>query len=229
MLPKLILLPGLHGTGDLFKPLLAVIPLQVGTRVIEHPTDRICGYEALYQLLGQQLRDEQDMVLVGESFSGALALQFAAAHPSRVRAVVLCASFVAPPVPRVLCYLATPLALLGVPIPSVAVRVFLSGHGAPRGVVRELKRTVRLVEPRVLAHRVRSAAWIDAADVLKRCPVPILCLAGTRDRLIGRRSIKKIRIARPDVTIKMIDGPHLLLQTNPSEAWQEICAFLKLL
>ena len=229
MASKLILLPGLHGTGDLFKPLLDVIPPQVATRIIAHPTDRVCGYKALFQLVEAQLQEESDMVLLGESFSGPLALKLAVAHPMRVRAVVLCASFVAPPVPRILCYLATPLALLGVPLPSLAVRVFLSGHHAPRAVVLDLKRTVRRVQPHVLAHRVRTAAWINAVAALQQCPVPILCLAGTRDRLIGARSINKIRRTRPDVTVKTIDGPHLLLQVNPAEAWQEISAFLKLL
>ena len=39
------------------------------------------------------------MVLIAESFSGPLAIRFAAANPDRVRALILCASFIRLPKP----------------------------------------------------------------------------------------------------------------------------------
>ena len=223
----LILLPGLHGTADLFGPLLAAMPPDVRTRIVSHPSDRVCNYAELLRLMEAQLADEREVVLVAESFSGVLALQYAAAHSERVRAVVLCATFVSAPVPGILSYLATPLILARMPIPRVAIRAFLSGFRAPGSLISELKRTLKTVHPRVLAHRVRQAAWIDGHEALRKCAVPLLCLAGTRDRLIGSRSVRRIRRIRPDVTIKRLDGPHLLLQLKHVEVWHEINRFLK--
>src|SRR5690242_2545781 len=104
-MPTLVLLPGLHGTADLFGPLRAGISV----RTVEYPTDRSCSCAELLGMVEEQLRDVGEMVLIAESFSGGLALKFAAGHAGnagRVKGVVLCVSFVMPPVPRVLCYLA---------------------------------------------------------------------------------------------------------------------------
>ena len=224
--PTLVLMPGLHGTSHLFKPLQDVIPPQFKTRLIEYPTDECCNFAELYRRLEEQLHDQTDLVLLGESFSGPLAIRFAADHPEQVRALVLCCSFVGPPVPRLLCYLATPFILLRCPIPSIAIRMFLSGFRAPRELVRQTRRVISLNRPAVLAYRVRLAAWVNAADALKRCRIPILYLAGARDRLVGLRAARRIHRIRPDIPIHPLDAPHLLLQVRPPEAWHEISGFL---
>src|SRR4051794_28513543 len=108
-MPMLVLLPGLHGTSELFAPLRAEISAESAVRLIEYPLDRPSNYRELLVHTSHELRDVVDMILIAESFSGPLALQFAADHPARVRAVILCVSFVRPPVPRLLCYLASPI------------------------------------------------------------------------------------------------------------------------
>ena len=226
-LGKLILVPGLHGTAELFGPLLDVLPPELPRRAVAYPTDRALRYRALVELLAAQLADEREMVLVGESFSGAIALRLAAACPGRVRAVILCASFIMAPVPRILCYIGAPLALLRFPIPNLAVRVFLTGYSAPAGLVRDLQREVHRVSPHVLAQRVLLASTVRAAEPLRRCPVPILLLVATRDRLIGARGARRILRARPDVTVSSIDAPHLILQRRPAEAWRAMRQFLE--
>jgi pimeloyl-ACP methyl ester carboxylesterase len=226
--PTLILLPGLHGTRHLFTPLLEIVPPEISTRVIEHPTHECCTYTELFRRLESQLETEPRVVLLAESFSGPLAIQYAVKYPHKVHAVILCVSFAGPPVPRLLCYLATPVIWLRCPIPGIAIRTFLSGFRAPASLVRQTRHAIRQVHPRVLAHRVRQVAWINVADALKRCPVPILCLTAARDRLIGSRSTRKIRRLRPGISIQTIDAPHLLLQTQPAKVWQHIQSFLHL-
>jgi pimeloyl-ACP methyl ester carboxylesterase len=77
----------------------------------------------------------------------------------------------------------------------------------------------------VVAHRVMQVSWLDAREALRRCPVPILYLAGARDRLVGARGGRRVRRIRPDVRLRTIDGPHLLLQVKPMEAWREMRRF----
>jgi pimeloyl-ACP methyl ester carboxylesterase len=86
--PSLILLPGLDGTGDLFRPLLDVLPPGIDFLVVAYPADRPLTCDELLPILAEQIPPDRPLVLVAESFSGPLALRFAAAHPDRVRAVV---------------------------------------------------------------------------------------------------------------------------------------------
>jgi pimeloyl-ACP methyl ester carboxylesterase len=224
---RLILLPGLHGTAGLFGPLLEAIPTDVARRVVTHPTGEACSKERLLALMEEQLAGEDEMVLVGESFSGRLALEFARRHAERVRAVVLCVSFVRPPVPRMLCYLAVPLILMRFPIPGIAIRMFLSGFRARRDLVRQVRREVRANSVWVIARRVLQMAWVDARAELRDCPVPVLCVAGGRDRLVGGRSVRAMRKVRAGLEVRVVDGPHLLLQVRAPEVWGEIAGFLE--
>jgi pimeloyl-ACP methyl ester carboxylesterase len=225
--PTYLLLPGLHGTAALFEPLLKAMPTEVARRVIAYPTNKVRGYGALLRMIEERTRDLQEMVVIGESFSGALALRFAAAHSGRVKAVILCAGFIGPSVPRVLCYLGAPLALLQIPLPGVGIRSFVSGFKAPREVVRALRREFFSVQGHVVAHRILAVSALNAAEALRRCRVPILYLAGRRDRLVGTRGARRIKQIRPDVKVRMLDAPHLLLQVKPAEAWREISAFVE--
>src|SRR5690349_13526840 len=127
MAVTLVLMPGLHGTGELFGGLRAAIGEGWRVRVLAYPTDRVCSFADLMELIERELAGEEEVVLIAESFSGPLALRYANLYPGQVRGVVLCVSFVLPPVPRVLCYLATPCIWLRCPIPGVAIRTFLSG------------------------------------------------------------------------------------------------------
>jgi pimeloyl-ACP methyl ester carboxylesterase len=226
MTPTLVLLPGLHGTADLFGPLIGVIPPQHRTRIVTYPTDRALDYAACVDHVAAQMEGERDIVLIAESFSTAIALHLAARDSSHIRAVILCVGFVTTPVPRLLSYLATPFVLVNFPIPAFAVRYFLAGRGASRELLRQTRAAICSNKNRVLAHRVRLTASCNAKESLRNCKPPILYLAGDRDRLVGRRALRRILRVRRDITHQTLAGPHLLLQRSPAEAWRAIESFL---
>jgi len=223
---RFVLLPGLHGTADLFDRFIAAAPESACLRVVTYPTDRCLGWNQLHQHVASELAGEPPVVLIAESFGGPLALRFAADHPDEVRAVILCASFVSPPVPRPLCYLATPLIWTFFPIPGLAIRAFLSGMRADARLVTQVRQAIRANPPRVLAHRVRIAAGTNARNSLRKCQSPILYLAAAHDRLVGARSRRRIGRIRPAIETQFMETPHLLLQTRPEEAWRRIRQFL---
>jgi len=225
MMPTLILLPGLDGTGKLFRPLLEVIPQQIATRVIAYPADQVHSYDGLFRAIEEELQGEQAMILVAESFSGPLALRLAVAHPT-IRAVVLCASFVSSPVSRWPRPFVQPF-LFRLPMPAFVMRRFLLGPSAPDALVQEVRNAIRSVRPQVLAHRVREVLALDASAALERCPVPILYLRAVHDALVGPASFETIGAIRPDVTVSPVDGPHLLLQARPAAAWAVIMQSLE--
>lgn len=221
----LILLPGLDGTGDLFQALLRVIPSHLQTTVIHYPHDRFLAYDDLLRLVGDQLPKQGEMVLIAESFSGPLALRYAAMYPGRVLAVVLCASFICPPLPRWFRFLARPLALR-LPLPGFAVRKLLVGPSATTELVEAVKDAIRKVPPHVLAGRVREVLDVNCTEALRKCTAPILYLAASHDVLVRRSSADAIRAIRPDVQVRTIEGPHLILQREPAAAWREIESYV---
>jgi pimeloyl-ACP methyl ester carboxylesterase len=109
----------------------------------------------------------------------------------------------------------------------MAIRLFLAGNRAPRALVRNVRNSVFSVKSHVLAHRILVASTVAASKTLRQCPVPILYLIATRDRLVGARSARRIRRVRADISIQAIDAPHLLLQVQPQQAWQAIQQFLQ--
>ena len=223
---SLILLPGMDGTGLLFRPLLEVLPPDVSARVISYPADQALSYPDLLTAIEGELHSEAAMVLVAESFSGPLALRFAAAHPGRVRAVVLVGSFVSPPGPRWLRHLAWPV-LFRLPIPKAVVRLLILGQGAPESLLVEVKSVIRRVRPEVLAGRSRDIFSVDCAEALRQCAAPILYLAGRDDALVRPSAAAMIASIRPDVTVATLEGPHLLLQLAPQAVWRTIEEFLQ--
>lgn len=225
--PNLILLPGLHGTADLFYPLLDILPKDLAPRILPYPTDLCRSYDHHYRRVEKELAGESDILLFAESFSGPLAIRFATAHPERVRALVLCGTFVTHPVPRVLCYLAAIPIALHCLIPAFSIRMFLAGAGASAQLVSRTRRAVRSINPIVLIHRVQQAAWLDARPALRQCRVPTLVLAGTRDRLVGQRSVRRIKRVRPDIPVQYINGPHMLLESSAQEVWNAVAVFLQ--
>lgn len=223
--PTLVLLPGMDGTGRLFRGLIEVIPADWPTRVMSYPTQRMASYGEILQVVESELRDEGKMALVAESYSGPVALRYAAQHPERVVAVVLCASFVCPPAPRWLWWV-TGRWMFWCRPPQFALRRLLLGRDASDVLVSEVREAIAMVPAKVLARRLRDVLEVECADALRASKAPLMYLAGSRDVLVGRRAAAAIQRIRPDVEIRVIDGPHLLLQREAKAAWVAIEEFL---
>jgi len=221
-----LLLPGLDGTGRLFSRFLAEADGALDLRVLSYPPDRYLDYARLEKLVARQV-PKGPFALLGESFGGPLALRVAARAPAGLVAVVLAASFHRRPAAR-LFRAASPLgpAFFRLPLPAHAVRLLLAGHDAPDDLVEDVRGAVASVRWRVMAARAREALRVDATDTLRRCPVPLLFLGGKHDRLLRSALPIEIRTLRADAEIRMLEGPHLVLQRRSAEAMQIVREFL---
>lgn len=72
-------------------------PRTGGFDIIDYPLDRRLGYDALVAHVRGRLAGDR-FVVVGESFSGPVAIELAASHP-QVAGLVLAASFARHPLP----------------------------------------------------------------------------------------------------------------------------------
>ena len=81
MTPSLVLLPGLNGTGDLFAPLLAKLPDSLSATVVRYPAAEPLDYLGHEAIARAALPTDRPFVLLGESFSGPIAIRIAASAP----------------------------------------------------------------------------------------------------------------------------------------------------
>jgi pimeloyl-ACP methyl ester carboxylesterase len=105
------------------------------------------------------------------------------------------------------------------------VRVLLVGGDGSDELVRLVQGAVASVRGSVMAARAREALRVDVTAELLSCPVPVLFLGGKRDRLLRSGLPIEVRALRADVEIRMLDAPHLALQTHPDEAMRLLEGF----
>jgi len=216
----LILLPGLDGTGRLFTPLQKALDPHFETTVISYPTDRTLGYAALCERVGRKLPDRHHAI-VAESFSGPIALEIASRKPKGLKAVILSASFATNPRPALLSMLSLLFRswCLHLGIPVWLIRAFLLGNSASPELCHEIQDLLKIVDPNVIASRLREIVKVNAVAALKNCPVPIFYLNASDDRILGKGTLKGLVAERPDMRVIQVPGPHMLLQALP-----DVCA-----
>lgn len=222
----LVLLPGMDGTGFLFEPFVAALGQAYSVRIVRYPTDQTLDHDELDVIARAALPADEPFVLLGESFSGPLAISIAATNPRGLIGVILCASFVANPRPA-LAWLA-PLARIPFfkLMPTWLESVFLLhrfGNASTRALLRK---AIGAVDDRVFNARLRIIIDVDVTTALGRCRVPLLYMQPTNDWLVPPSSLEVVRKHYPAVEVAVIEGPHCLLLTSPEPAVAAVDAFL---
>src|ERR1700756_6048956 len=90
---KLVLLPGMYGTGELFKDFMSALPADFWSTALCYPNDVCLSYSDLLRLVQFSVEGSEPYVIVAESFSTPLAIQFAATNPPSLKGLVLSAGF----------------------------------------------------------------------------------------------------------------------------------------
>jgi pimeloyl-ACP methyl ester carboxylesterase len=220
---KLILLPGMDGTGALFADFIKALPDTVEPEVIAYPENEALSYRQLEALVTGKLPHGDDYVLLGESFSGPIGLSIAAKSPVGLRGLILCCTFAKSPRPL--------LARLGglLPVSAVPERLrntMLLGESGKSAAALSLSQVLQHIPDSVLKHRIHEVSVSNVDTLLGMIEMPVLYLRATQDRLIPRKTadmmIGKIKTG----AVIDIKGPHMLLQANPSDTSESVLSFL---
>jgi pimeloyl-[acyl-carrier protein] methyl ester esterase len=225
---KLVLLPGLDGTGNLFANFMSFLPKEIAAVCVRYPSDTDLDYNQLLSVVRTVTSDPVPFVLLAESFSTPLAIQFAATNPPNLRGLILCSGFATSPlrgVQRRIVFRAAPM-LMRLPLPDFLIRFLLVGHNASPALLHKVRSTIASVTSQVLANRLRQVLACDASKELAGINVPLLNLRGSEDRLISKWCAMQIQLAKTDASYKELSGPHLLLQRFPQEAADIITSFI---
>lgn len=222
----LVVLPGLDGTATLHSAFSeAARTAFESVAVISYPSNQVLDYVALERLVRSELPSTAQFVLLGESFSGPIALSIAANPPSNLLGIVLSTTFAESPVP-----LFAPFApfmrlapVRALPLPLLSW--WLLGRWATPQLEGALQSALLAVMPEVLRSRAETALKANAITVCRSVALPVLYLRGTNDRLLNRHASKQIAEAIEHCIIKDIEGPHLLLQAAPAACAQAVSEF----
>jgi pimeloyl-[acyl-carrier protein] methyl ester esterase len=225
--PTLVLLPGLDGTGKLFSEFVKGLGSSVDSRIVAYPKDRALGYDELEALVLAALPRDRRYILLGESFSGPIAIRIAARSPAGLVALILCGTFAKNPFPWL--GWARPLAAY-LPLKSLPrwVRAPLMwGSASPQSAPARTQRAMADVSPDVIRRRIGALLAVNETAALTRIHLPILVLRARHDRVISPAATRWILRAQPGAELSEVDGPHLLLQTRPTECAALVLHFVR--
>jgi len=219
--PLFILLPGLHGTDELFGPMLDAAPPHAEARTVTYPQDPAMRFADYIAHVRPHLPRDRPYVIVAESFAGPIAITLAGERPEGLRGLVLANTFTRRPGSHAFLLLPmTPICKLS--LPQWMCRRYLSGSDR---LTVPVKAKDRRTPPEVYASRLRIALKLDVTPIFRGLDVPMLCLLGRRDYLIKPKPMAKLAAAHPRAAVQWFDAPHMLLQAQPAACWEAITAW----
>ncbi|GAB4088121.1 alpha/beta fold hydrolase [Hydrogenophaga soli] len=222
----LVVLPGLDGTGVPLAPFAAAFGPEVKVVVVTYPNTQPMGYAALESVARTFLPTNEPFFLLGESFSGPIAISIAASKPTGLRGLILCCSFARTPRPwlswcRPLVSV-TPVQALPLGLLSFAV---LGRFSSPER--REmLTQALRMVHPSVLRARGLAVLRVDVSPLLGRVGVPLLYLQALEDRVVPASAAQWVTATAPSTQVVTFQAPHFLLQVQAGDAARAVERFM---
>ncbi len=211
---KLILLPGMDGTGYLFAPLLSYLSA-LEYEVIPLPCEGGQDADSLAEYVSDRLPD-RSYVLLAESFSGPLAANILHSGDPNLRGIIFVASFLSRPgvvLPELFSHLPIKL-LAGLPLSSYAIRAFLLGWGAGPELIALFRKALDSVPGRVLKDRLKQISGLRYDGPVSDRPT--VYIRPGRDHLVEDKT-SEFKRAFPSTRIIDVAGPHFILQACPNE------------
>lgn len=214
---RVILLPGLDGSGELLAEFAAALAPEFDATIVSYPNDVALDYPALTALVRALLPHDQPYALIAESFSGPVAISLAASKPAGLVGVVLCASFAKAPRRRLLRFAGLLRVVPFRKIPALFLMPLLMGRWSSRNWSRRVQAAIRAVDSAVLRRRLVAAATVDVSALIADIACPLLYLKASRDALVSNDAWTAIRDTSHHAVCIEIEGPHFLLQARPEE------------
>ncbi len=212
---KLILLPGMDGTGKLFDEFLsyydgdfAVIPL---------PESGPQDPEVLAGFILSRFPDE-NFILLAESFSGSIVPSLIKRTDSRIRGVIFVVSFLSCPKPILVCIAKwLPIKVLaGIPGMGFFHRLIFLGSSASSEVLDDFRAVVASVSALTLENRLRAMKDLPR-ELGFSTDIPCVYIRPTRDLLVSKEKMVEIERVFNISSHIYVDGPHFILQSKPYE------------
>ncbi len=223
----IVLLPGMDGTGKMFSPLVEHLPKEWKIKIVNYPANQALSYKQLVSEASRSIPSEGTYFLLGESFSGPIAISLAHTADARLKGVIFCCTFMRSPL-RILRYFGGLLSKLPFSlIPSFVIETLLFGKFRSDSISRLLKEALGGVSNTVLSQRLLEVRDVDVSEQLKQLLVPLTYLRATEDLIIRPKESLAMAQVSENMSIVEVAGPHCLLQASPSVAGDIITEFVQ--
>jgi len=220
---KIVLLPGLDGTGILFEKLLLYLK-ECEVIVLPLPNDGPQDYPFLSEYILKLLPNE-NFILVAESFSGGIAARLTQQSLPHLKGIVFVASFLSAP-KKIFANIAALLPIrifVLLPFSGFAFRLFFLGNNLSQTEIPSFLLAIQSIPQKIIKLRLKTIANAKY-DGFTSC-LPVLYLKASQDRLVPNKKAKEIQRAYVNFELSEIAGPHFILQAKPRECASEILRF----
>jgi alpha-beta hydrolase superfamily lysophospholipase len=215
VISKLVLLPGMDGTGELFEGFL--LNFDGDYIVISLPQFGHQDYASLANIIKEQLPTE-DYVLLAESFSGGIVPELLKLNPTHLKGVIFVASFLSSP-NKYLLLIAKLLpikALASAPLSNIVYKSLFLGQGASKEHLAKFVKVILSIPDQVLKNRLEVMRQ-------QRLPtttfnIPIIYIQALSDRLISSKKGREFTKVFSNIKYIEIEGLHFILQAQPKES-----------
>jgi pimeloyl-ACP methyl ester carboxylesterase len=221
----IVLLPGLDGTGLLFSRFVSALGPNFESTVVRYPDNQALNYAEHESIARLSLPRDRPYIILGESFSGPIAISIAASMPPGLVGLILCCSFARNPLP-IYARLKPILGLVPFNlIPKGFQSPFVFGRFSSPSLRSEHREAIFHVSNDALRARINAIFEVDVSAELQQITLPVLYLRASEDHVIPSAASEHIRRIAPRVRMVELKAPHLLLQAVPSTAAAIVAEF----
>lgn len=210
---KIVLLPGLDGTGLLFDKLIENLPQDHEVEIVSFELISGLTYKEQAEELASKYKNEE-LLIVGESYSGRIAFELSHLLKENVKGIVFLASFISRPSLLSLLAKFIPLSFLAQNVLTESLLYFVgfnrSGHGALVGSVFNSLRNANKIK---LKSRLRNISHLKKPSLDISCPV--IYVRPSKDRLVSSSAVKALALRCASYREISIEGGHFIAQVNP--------------
>lgn len=222
---KVLLLPGLDGTGTLFSDLIKVLPKQWTTETIclsKLPGD---SYLAQAQSIAKSFLNEKTHI-IAESYSGRIAYELSLLAPEKISGITFIASFITPPSILSKAASLAPTFLINSPfLTKITLNYFgFNGKGCDR-LINNTYNSLLKTNRSKLKQRLHNIASLPKPS--QRLEIPTIYIRPDRDRLIGRKAVIDISETYINLNIIDIPGGHFIAQAHPEKVARIVVNFAR--
>ena len=213
---EIIFLPGFDGQAGLRGAFVEALALHHPARAIGYPNRSLATLNGYARHAASEMTPHARPLVVAESFSGLVALRWAANDP-HVAGLVLCGAFARSP---------AALASLGAKMPAVTrflgasyfhASGLIQSDPARRRWSEDLSSAVGDLDPEVVAERLRLIASEDVSRDAASLAIPVIVVVFEDDLIVGRAATTHLASACPGATLVRVPGPHFALETRPRD------------
>ena len=221
---KIILLPGVDGSGVLFKPFIKVFKSEVPVEVM--PLTQGSDQSILHQVsIIEDAVGDEEIILIVESYSGLLAYELAKRNKIRIKQIFFFGCFLQPPsfIGKIGRFL--PVRLLNI-IPDRLISHILFNRWSSPELISLFRKAINKVNSSNLKKRIKTiSTYKKPTQVID---VPCVYIQATMDNLVSAYNLSAFEELCSNLHIEVIEATHMLLQTQPKAMSQLIHKYLQL-